>query len=155
MKAILRVFSVSLCAALGSLVIFWPPDASAQSRGADICTILANRIIPDIPRSITSGARSFNVQQVTRDRVYLKCLQLRGQQATSGEASTNSGTGGTFTLFEGAPSGINADGAITGGYFSHSFLRARDGTFTTFDPPGSLSTQTTGINPAGAITGWY
>ncbi len=37
----------------------------------------------------------------------------------------------------------------------HGFLRARDGTFTTFDPPGSVSTVANAINPAGAITGPY
>jgi hypothetical protein len=37
----------------------------------------------------------------------------------------------------------------------HGFLRAPDGTFTTFDPPGSGATQAYGINPAGAITGYY
>ena len=38
----------------------------------------------------------------------------------------------------------------------HGFLRASDGTFTTFDPPGSVSsTGAFSINPAGAITGSY
>jgi hypothetical protein len=36
------------------------------------------------------------------------------------------------------------------------FLRARDGTFPTFDPPGAIrATVPVGINPAGAIAGWY
>jgi hypothetical protein len=60
-------------------------------------------------------------------------------------------------------SGINPAGAITGEYqtaskpFSvvHGFLRAPDGTLTTFDPPNSFQTIVTGINPAGAITGNY
>jgi len=39
---------------------------------------------------------------------------------------------------------------------SHGFLRARDGTFTTFDPPGGAPfTVPVSINPAGAITGYY
>jgi hypothetical protein len=38
----------------------------------------------------------------------------------------------------------------------HGFLRARDDTFTKFDPPGSINLiQPTGINPEGAITGSY
>ena len=32
---------------------------------------------------------------------------------------------------------------------------AHVGTFTTFDPPGAISTFPFGINPAGAITGYY
>jgi hypothetical protein len=31
----------------------------------------------------------------------------------------------------------------------------QDGTFTTFDPPGSILTIANGINPAGTITGVY
>jgi hypothetical protein len=54
---------------------------------------------------------------------------------------------------------INPAGAITGYYQDGSalrgFLRARDGTFTTFDPLGSIDTFALAINPAGTITGWY
>jgi hypothetical protein len=35
------------------------------------------------------------------------------------------------------------------------FLRAPGGSFTTFDPPGSLSTYAVAINTAGTITGFY
>jgi hypothetical protein len=61
--------------------------------------------------------------------------------------------GSTFTF----PTGINQAGAITGYYFTsgpfpRGFLRASDGTLTTFDPAG---TTATGINQAGAITGSY
>ena len=37
----------------------------------------------------------------------------------------------------------------------HGFLRSRDGTLTTFDPPGSAYTVPTSINSEGAITGNY
>jgi hypothetical protein len=55
---------------------------------------------------------------------------------------------------------INPAGAITGTYFDasyvgHGFLRAPDGTFTTFDAPGAGYTNPSSINPAGAITGYY
>ena len=63
---------------------------------------------------------------------------------------------------------INAAGTITGIYTDpsgagHIFLRAPDGTFTTFDAPGvgTEGPQGTwtptfyGLNPAGAIAGWY
>jgi hypothetical protein len=36
---------------------------------------------------------------------------------------------------------------------AHGFLRAPGGTVTTFDPPGYTSTDPTGINSAGTITG--
>jgi len=55
---------------------------------------------------------------------------------------------------------INAEGAITGGYSDgqniHGFLRARDGTITTFDVPGPTSNPNPiGINQAGEIAGSY
>jgi hypothetical protein len=55
---------------------------------------------------------------------------------------------------------INPAGEITGFYLDanyewHGFLRARDGTFTTFDPPGSVQTAPASINPAGEIAGLY
>jgi len=68
-----------------------------------------------------------------------------------------------------APLSINPNGAISGYYVSaftlpppsnlnHGFLRDPDGTITSFDPPGSHGTfpaSASGINPAGAITGYY
>ncbi len=74
---------------------------------------------------------------------------------------------GTFTAFDPPGStafgttaiGITPVGSIFGEYFDgimfHGFLRAPDGTFTTVDPPGSAATFPSGINPAGAITGFY
>jgi hypothetical protein len=79
---------------------------------------------------------------------------------------------GTFTSFDvpGAvngtsPASINPAGAITGYYndvnsAGHGFLRATNGTVTTFDAPGAGTTSFQGtfpssINPAGAITGTY
>jgi hypothetical protein len=35
------------------------------------------------------------------------------------------------------------------------FVRDADGTFSTFEAPGSVGTFANSINPAGAITGWY
>jgi hypothetical protein len=82
-------------------------------------------------------------------------------------ASTVPFQGGTF------PTAINPAGAIVGYYYStvldqfgnnipQAFLRARNGTFRSFDPKGSLATlgapggsKAFGINPAGAITGYY
>src|ERR1051326_8674936 len=63
------------------------------------------------------------------------------------------------------PSSINPAGVITGqygdGFRVHGFVRATNGTITTFDAPGSiisfaLSFTPAGvINPAGVITGNY
>src|SRR5437016_3239234 len=57
------------------------------------------------------------------------------------------------------PSGINASGWITGSYGNnngdfHSFLRAPDGTFTTFDVSGATcGTYAESINRSGVIVG--
>src|SRR5216684_2331018 len=70
--------------------------------------------------------------------------------------------GSTFTQ----PASINAEGAITGTYGDaqyviHGFLRARDGSFITCDPPGTKGTGfgpgagAAAINGAGVITGSY
>jgi hypothetical protein len=59
---------------------------------------------------------------------------------------------------------INPVGTITGYYSDcgstpHGFLRAPNGKFTTFDPPGPLFYQQQiypqAINPAGAVAGFY
>ena len=66
-----------------------------------------------------------------------------------------------------SPTSINPRGSITGYYFDanfvpHGFLRAKNGSFTTFDAPGAglqaglrQGTYATSINPGGAITGFY
>src|SRR5215472_10772996 len=61
--------------------------------------------------------------------------------------------------------GINPAGTIVGGFSppvsppdftpSHGFLRARNGTFTEFDPPGSQTAGISAINPAGTVTGGF
>jgi flagellar hook capping protein FlgD len=63
------------------------------------------------------------------------------------------------------PTSINSAGAVTGvfqdaGNVGHGFVRAEDGTFTTFDAPGAgtpgtLGTEPAAINPAGTVTGEY
>jgi hypothetical protein len=60
------------------------------------------------------------------------------------------------------PSAINAAGVIVGKYQPcpecetyHGFLRATDGTITTFDPPGSQATYPTAISGGGAVAGNY
>ena len=63
------------------------------------------------------------------------------------------------------PSGITPGGAITGSFndgfdINHGFLRANDGTVTTFDAPGAgtgfvQGTAPLGITPGGVIMGLY
>jgi uncharacterized membrane protein len=43
----------------------------------------------------------------------------------------------------------------TGGFTEHGFLVTPNGTFTTFDPPGSIFTEVLAINNAGIIIGDY
>ena len=64
-------------------------------------------------------------------------------------------------MFETSVTSIN-DLGVSAGYYedpkfvNHGFLRASDGTLTTFDPPvGSLAAGPQSINSAGAITGAY
>jgi len=64
---------------------------------------------------------------------------------------------GTFVTFT---DGINPEGAIALGFSDasgmfHAAVRAPDGTFTVFDPPGSVFTDNSGINPAGTVTSFY
>ncbi len=103
---------------------------------------------------------------------------LRARPHEKGDEEDESPTGATFNTFE-APGAdttagsfngtfafsINSAGAIAGEYVdassvSHGFLRARDGTFTTFDAPGAgtgafQGTIASNINPAGTIEGVY
>jgi len=56
-----------------------------------------------------------------------------------------------FAFNNQVPVGINPAGEITGSYIdasfaSHGFLRSAKGSFTSFDPPGSISTQPSSIN---------
>ena len=44
---------------------------------------------------------------------------------------------------------------IDAGDVVHGFSRGSDGTFTSFDPPGSIFTLPIEMNPSGTITGFY
>ena len=54
-----------------------------------------------------------------------------------------------------SPEGTIAGQYIDSGNASHGYVRARDGTITTFDVPGASQTSALNINPAGAIAGSY
>jgi hypothetical protein len=96
-------------------------------------------------------------------------LQLSAQQADPDAGGA--AKAGTFTTFDAPGSGvgasqgtfaygINPSGAITGHYVdpsgaTHGFLRARDGTITTFDAPDDVrGTYPQAINRAGSIAGY-
>lgn len=62
----------------------------------------------------------------------------------------------TLTISPGVgalPASINASGTIVGSADTHSFLRASDGTYTTFDPPGAASSGAVNINANGIVVG--
>jgi hypothetical protein len=67
------------------------------------------------------------------------------------------GTGPGQGTFTGSVDCINPAGAMAGTYsdasnVAHGYVRASDGTITTFDVPGA-GTNVSGINPAGTISG--
>ncbi|MEX3965159.1 hypothetical protein AB4Y42_23565 [Paraburkholderia sp. EG286B] len=73
---------------------------------------------------------------------------------------------GEDTSYGPVPAAINNAGAVAGyyldaGFAEHSFLRAPDGTITTFDPPGTACTPgafcstAIGITPGGVVMGSY
>jgi len=59
------------------------------------------------------------------------------------------------------PVAINAEGIIAGtwednsAYAQHGFLRAPDGSITSFDPAGSVDTEVRGMSRTGAVVGRY
>jgi hypothetical protein len=58
------------------------------------------------------------------------------------------------------PAGASTSWYIDSGNVCHGFVRAPDGTITTFDAPGAGTGAWQGtfpltINPAGAVTGYY
>ena len=79
-------------------------------------------------------------------------LQLCGQQVVSGVEAA--GLSGTFTTFAaaGLVTSINPAGAVTGFLNSDQcFLRASDGTFTTFSPVESVITYCNAITLGGGV----
>jgi hypothetical protein len=98
-------------------------------------------------------------QYVDTSGVFHGFLRSRDGTITTFDASgadTAAGQG-TFVTFT---DGINPVGAIALGFSDasgmfHAAVRAPDGTFAEFDPPGSVFTQNSGINPVGTVTSFY
>jgi hypothetical protein len=153
MKTSIRIFLCSLGAAL---IGFWPAGADAQTGALVRCGLAS-------PGSILGAARAAMIKRT------IKCLQATGQAPAAGPA----GVGGQFVTFDPpgststTPVGITPDGTIAGYYCdtaacvaqagigagAHGFLRERNGSFTTFDPPGSTSTYVGSISTNGEIAG--
>jgi hypothetical protein len=91
----------------------------------------------------------------TRNLSGVGFIVLGGMIVTAG--FPDGGSRGTF------PSGINDAGYVVGGYYGvgdqtggHAFIRAPDGSFTTFDfSPTATGTGFGGINNAGIVLGGY
>jgi hypothetical protein len=125
---------------------------------------------------------SVQLRKLTGVTLLVCSLLLYGERRVSGAETEGKATiivfdapGASTGQFQGTfPTAINPAGAIVGYYYGtvldqfgnnipQAFLRAPNGKFTTFDPPGypnnTLFINTVGntlaINPAGAITGSY
>ncbi len=119
----------------------------------------------DAPGAIGTFAQSINPAGAIAGQ-YFDATNIHGfLRAPDGTFTTfdaPSAVNGTFPgCLPFASSSINPVGAIAGCYADasnagHGFLRAPDGTFTTFDAPGAVNgTLPVSINPAGAIAGYY
>lgn len=139
----------------GAITTFDAPGA-----GIPVCS-------PPAPTIFSTGTQGASInskgaiagQYVDTSEVFHGFLRSPDGVITTFDAP-GAGTGpcqGTFITFT---DGINPAGAIAGGYFDagnvfHGFVRAPDGTFTAFDPPGSVLTDNSGINPVGTVTSFY
>jgi hypothetical protein len=114
--------------------------------------------------STFTNSNSINPQGAISGNYYDTSFASHGYlRAPNGTLTTFDVPGAGTGAFQGTGlfgAAINPAGTIAGDYIdasgvSHGFLRARDGTFTTFDPPGSTNTYPFDINPAGVIAGYY
>lgn len=136
----------------GDITTFDAPDAGA----------VADSFQGTMPSTINpEGAITGNY--LDKMNVYHGFLRAKDGTITSFDAP---GAGAADDSFRGTiPSSINAGGAITGSYsdendVNHGFVRAKDGTITSFDVPGAgagagQGTAGNSIAPNGAITGVY
>ena len=159
MKTTLRISLFSIGAAL---IGFWPGGANAQVSGLWRCGVAS----PGSVLGLAPGGAAARAATIKR----IKCLQATGQvpatgaPATGGQFVTFDPPGSTLTI----PSGITPDGTIAGYYCNtaacaqqfgfvgaHGFLRDRNGSFTSFDPPSSTNTYVATISTNGEIAGAY
>ena len=75
--------------------------------------------------------------------------------APNAGTAANTGTDILDINSTGAMVGVVATNPVGGTSAVHSFMLSASGTYTTFDPPGAVSSLADGINDSGAITGYY
>jgi hypothetical protein len=138
----------------GSLTTFDPPDAGTTDPGTTAVDINPEGVILGTYIDAKNGSHGF--------------LRARDGTFTTFDPP---GTIETFAPFSSGPDlSMDPQGVITGTFFEHIsgnpfggnfrvFVRAKNGTFTTFDaatyPPCCIWSFPSGISPAGVITGSF
>lgn len=153
--------------------------ATLQSLGcaawaAPACPALANAYASSTPGNLNTppGAKALAA-------ILQACRSQANAQTASPAARANvpaaGAGGGRFAIFDvpgespsygPTPAAINNSGTVVGNVVdsaieTHSFLRARDGTVTEFDPPaaacspGFICSTATGISEGGVVTGEF
>lgn len=149
----LRVLSVAACSLALSL------STSAQEHKPAIITFdYPGTSGSTTPQAISPAGAVTGFYVDENDVFHGFVRSPEGAFATFDAPGAGSGAGtyqGTF------PTSVSPKGEIVGtytdsNYAAHGFLRASDGTITTYDAPGAVgNTQGSNINPAGEIAGWY
>jgi hypothetical protein len=137
----------------GEIVTFDAPGAGSGNCVPPIICANGTTGLSINPEGTVSG------QYVDKDGVFHGFLRSSSgliQRFDAPGAGTSSGQG-TFVT---STDGINPAGAIAGGYADaggvvHALIRNPDGSFATFDPPGSVFTDNSGITPNGTVTSFY
>ena len=137
----------------GTIITFDAPGAGNGGCAPPIICSSGTQGASINPRGTIAG------QFVDNNGVFHGFVRAPGGALTTFDAPVR-GTGpgqGTFVTFT---DGINPEGAIAGAYADadgvvHGFVRAHNGTFTTFDPPGSVFTNNSGITPNGTVTSYF
>src|SRR2546430_1018649 len=142
----------------GAIAVFDAPGAGTGAGTVD-------RQRPSAPISVFTITPQGPIARIFIDASNVRHVSVPAPDATLTTFDAP-GAGSTTDSFQGTyPSSINQAGAICGAYIDdsnvfHSFVRAPDGTLTTFDAPGAGTGAFQGTvafanNPAGAITGYY
>jgi len=132
-------------------------------RGVSVIGVSALLLAPAHPRAqqedpeAAANAKAAAGQEAQSSHLFTSPLGPKAAGTFVTFDAPGAGTGffqGTF------PASINEAGDITGSYddangVSHAFVRAGNGTFTTFDVPGGTTTGSSSINSAATVTGSY
>jgi hypothetical protein len=145
-----------LRAANGKFTKFNPPGAANQSGGTIVLGLNLEGATAGYYRDASSEAHGF----VRSPDGEFTTFEAPGA-CTTGLNNGCHATGAWDINIVGTVVGAYED--TSGNFVAHTFIRSRDGTFTTFSFPGSsmeagqgtLPAQTSGLNDSGAITGLY